>query len=95
MHEMGAVWDINNNNQLTNGSDFDMKDIDNNIEDHDSDPDTDDDDVENEAYYNKQDLDPFTIIQELCEAGDIYSLKHARYLIEKEEMRRNKVTVYV
>ena len=79
-----------NNSELTHGADFDMMDIDDDSKDPDSDT---NDDIENEAYYDKQDLDPFTVIQELCQDGDAYSLKYAKYLIEKEEKRRNNIAV--
>ena len=80
----------NNSQELTHGPDFDMMDIDDNSKDYETDT---EDDIENEAYYDKQDLDPFTIIQELSEDGDVYSLRYAKYLIEKEEMRRNNIAV--
>ena len=44
------------------------------------------------SYYDNEDLDPFTIIQELSAAGDLYAMNEAKFLIEKEEMRRNKVS---
>ena len=64
-----------NNSELTHGPDFDMMDIDEDSKDNESDT---DDDIENEAYYDKQDLDPFTVIQELCEDGDVSLLRYAK-----------------
>ena len=90
----GVKQNPRNNNRLTNGPDFDTMDIDRDEDDRDSDDNTDDDDdIDNEVYYDNQDLDPYSIIQEKCESGDVYSMRYARYLIEKEEMRRNKVSV--
>ena len=68
----------NNNSELTNGPEFDTMDIDRNEDDRDSNNDTDDDDnIENEVYYDNQDLDLYSIIQELCESGDVYSMRYA------------------
>ena len=55
----------------SNGPDFDTMDIDDDDFDYKSDLDSSDDDhLEDEAYFDKEDLDPFTIIQELSDTGD-------------------------